>query len=346
MASSSRSNEDAAAASETTPAVTRRSVLRATIAGGAAIAGAALAAGAAAPTGSATAPAAGKPLSRTARYREMLKGCFFAPAIDDPLEAKLMVRAGMTGAIVSGIVASYRAGYADLAMASITEILDVARELCDAADINLLVDLEDGKGSPLHLYRWIKETERTGASAAMIDDAGIHGHLWQPKGRVVTQEEMVDKIKAAVDARTDPDFVIMASPVGLREGHTENEVLDRGAAYAEAGADLFWFPEGSPDFLRKAKRILNRPLVWTALDTSLSAVEKALISEKVVNMVVINGYRSIAAGAIAAAIDEFLKTGSTANAAKGALSDDEMAALDIRYTSQQIHEMAKKYHVK
>jgi 2-methylisocitrate lyase-like PEP mutase family enzyme len=340
MASSNKSNGDTAVANESTPALTRRSVLQATLAGGAAIAGATLTAGAGA------ASAATPPLSRTARYREMLKGCFYAPAIDDPLEAKLIVRAGMTGAIVSGIVASYRAGLPDLAMTSITEILDVARQLCNAADINLLVDLEDGKGSPLHLYRWIKETERTGASAAMIDDTGFHGHLWQPKGKVITQQEMVDKIKAAVDARTDPDFVIMASPVGLREGHTENETLDRGAAYAEAGADLFWFPEGSPDFLRKARRIVNRPLVWTALSTSLSPVEKALINDKIVNMVVIDGYRSIAAGAIAAAIDEFLKTGSTVNAAKGALSDDAMAALDIRYTSQQIEEMARKYHVK
>ncbi|MEP7243434.1 MAG: isocitrate lyase/phosphoenolpyruvate mutase family protein [Gammaproteobacteria bacterium] len=326
--------------------VTRRDALQATIAGGAAIVGTALAAGAAAPAAAAVAAAPAQPLSRTARYREMLKGCFYAPAIDDPLEAKLIVRAGLRGAIVSGIVASYRAGYADLAMASVTEILDVARELCDAADINLLVDLEDGKGSPLHLYRWIKETERTGASAAMIDDTGFHGHLWQPKGKVITQEEMVDKIKAAVDARTDPNFVIMVSPVGLREGHTENETLDRGAAYAEAGADLFWFPGGSSDFLRKVKRVVNRPLIWTGLGTTFSADEKALMDERTVNMVVIDGYRSIAAGAIAAAIDEFLKTGSTVNAAKGALSDDAMAALDIRYTSQQIHDMAKKYHVK
>ncbi len=337
----SRSENDAGAptAKETTTALTRRTVLQATLAGGAAIAGATLAPGAAA------APAAA-PLSRNARYRQMLKGCFYAPAIDTPLEAKLIARAGMRGAIVSGIVASYRAGLPDLAMTSITEILDVARELCDAADINLLVDLEDGKGSPLHLYRWIKETERTGACAAMIDDTGFHGHLWQPKGKVITQQEMVDKIKAAADARTDPDFVIMASPVGLREGHTENETLDRGAAYAEAGADLFWFPEGSPEFLRKAHRVVNRPLVWTALSTSLSPVEKALMDDKVVNMVVIDGYRSIAAGAIAAAIDEFQKTGSTVNAAKGALSDDAMAALDLRYTAQQIEEMAKKYHVK
>ena len=345
MAGSDRSSADTLVVNEATPALTRRSVLQAGIAGGAAIAGVTLAAGAATPAGAATAPAAA-PLSRTARYREMLKGCFYAPAIDDPLEAKLMVRAGIRGAIVSGIVASYRAGFADLAMASATEILDVARELCDAADINLLVDLEDGKGSPLHLFRWIKETERTGASAAMIDDSSFHGHLWQPKGKVITQEEMVDKIKAAVDARTDPNFVIMASPVGLREGHSENETLDRGAAYAEAGADLFWFPGGSADFLRKAKRIVDRPLVWTALGTTISADEKALMNDKIVNVVVIDGYRSIAAGAIAAAIDEFLKTGSTVNAAKGALSDDAMAALDIRYTSQQIHEMAKKYHVK
>lgn len=345
MARSDNSNDAAAVVNETKPVLTRRNVLQATIAGGAAIAGAALTAGAAAPAGAATAPAKAAPLSRTARYREMLKDCFFAPAIDDPLEAKLMARAGITGAVVSGLVASYRAGYADLSMTSITEILDVARELCDAADINLLVDLEDGKGSPLHLYRWIKETERTGASAAMIDDTSFHGHLWQPKGKVITQQQMVDKIKAAVDARTDPNFVIAVCPVGIREGHSENETLDRGAAYAEAGADLFWFTHGSMEFLRKAKRVVNRGLVWTALDTALSADEKALINDKIVNMVVINGYRSIAAGAIAAAIDEFLKTGSTANAQKGALSDDAMAALDIRYTSDQIHAMAKKYHV-
>jgi 2-methylisocitrate lyase-like PEP mutase family enzyme len=345
MVSGNRTNTNAPVTTETTAGLTRRNVLQATIAGGAAIAGATLAAGAtAAPAAPARAPAA--PASRTARYREMLKGCFYAPAIDTPLEAKLIARAGIRGAIVSGIVASYRAGLPDLALTSITEILDVARELCDAADINLLVDLEDGKGSPLHLYRWIRETERTGASAAMIDDTGFHGHLWEPHGKVIPQQDMVDKIRAAVDSRTDPDFVIMVSPVGLREGHSENETLDRGAAYAEAGADLFWFSHGSPDFLRKAKRIVNRPLVWTALDTSLSPVEKALIDDKIANMVVIDGYRSIAAGAIAAAIDEFLKTGSTANAAKGALSDEVMAALDIRYTPQQIEAMAKKYHVK
>src|SRR5271155_3187191 len=112
--------------------------------------------------------------------------------------------------------------------------------LTDATTLPLLVDIDTGWGSAFNIARTIRSMIKTGVAAVHIEDqvgAKRCGH--RPGKELVSSEEMVDRIKAAVDARTDPQFVVMARTDALA-GEGLNAALDRCAAYVEAGADMIF----------------------------------------------------------------------------------------------------------
>src|SRR5271155_4906696 len=112
--------------------------------------------------------------------------------------------------------------------------------LTDATTLPLLVDIDTGWGSAFNIARTIRSMIKTGVAAVHIEDqvgAKRCGH--RPGKEIVSSEEMVDRIKAAVDARTDPQFVVMARTDALA-GEGLNAALDRCAAYVEAGADMIF----------------------------------------------------------------------------------------------------------
>src|SRR5271155_2238882 len=112
--------------------------------------------------------------------------------------------------------------------------------LTDATTLPLLVDIDTGWGSAFNIARTIRSMIKAGVAAVHIEDqvsAKRCGH--RPGKEIVSSEEMVDRIKAAVDARTDPQFVIMARTDALASEGL-NAALDRSAAYVEAGADMIF----------------------------------------------------------------------------------------------------------
>ncbi|MFL1804602.1 methylisocitrate lyase [Plesiomonas shigelloides] len=139
-------------------------------------------------------------------------------------------------------VANASFGLPDLGMTSLDEVLTDVRRITAVTDVPLLVDIDTGFGGALNIARTIREMERVGAAAVHIEDQVSQkrcGH--RPNKAVVSQAEMVDRIRAAVDARTDPDFVIMARTDALAvEGM--DAAIDRALACVAAGADMI-FPE-------------------------------------------------------------------------------------------------------
>jgi len=158
--------------------------------------------------------------------------------------ALLAKRAGFKAIYLSGGgVAAGSLGLPDLGISNLDDVLTDVRRITDVCDLPLLVDIDTGFGaSAFNVARTIKSMIKFGAAAVHMEDqvgAKRCGH--RPGKEIVTKQEMIDRIKAAVDARTDPDFVIMARTDALAvEGL--DAALDRAAAYVEAGADMV-FPE-------------------------------------------------------------------------------------------------------
>ncbi|WP_290651984.1 methylisocitrate lyase [Aquisalimonas sp.] len=141
-----------------------------------------------------------------------------------------------------GGVAAGSLGLPDLGITTLDDVLTDVNRITDAVDTPLLVDADTGFGGAFNIARTIKSLIKHEAAACHIEDqvqTKRCGH--RPGKAIVSQQEMVDRIKAAVDARTDPDFVIMARTDALAVEGLEAAV-DRACAYVEAGADML-FPE-------------------------------------------------------------------------------------------------------
>jgi methylisocitrate lyase len=162
--------------------------------------------------------------------------------------AILAERSGFKAIYLSGGgVAAGSLGVPDLGISNLDDVLTDVRRITDACSLPLLVDVDTGFGaSAFNVARTVKSMIKFGAAAMHIEDqvgAKRCGH--RPGKELVTRGEMVDRVKAAVDARTDPDFVIMARTDALAvEGL--DAAIDRACACVEAGADMI-FPEAITD---------------------------------------------------------------------------------------------------
>lgn len=157
--------------------------------------------------------------------------------------AKLAERSGFKALYVSGGgVAASSLGVPDLGISTMDDVLTDVRRITDITDLPVLVDVDTGWGGAFNIARTVRSMIKFGAAAIHIEDqvqSKRCGH--RPGKAIVNKEEMVDRIKAAADARTDPDFVIMARTDALAvEGL--DAAVERALAYVDAGADMI-FPE-------------------------------------------------------------------------------------------------------
>jgi methylisocitrate lyase len=157
--------------------------------------------------------------------------------------AKLATQVGYKALYLSGGgVAAGSLGLPDLGISTMDDVLTDVRRITDATDTPLLVDIDTGFGGAFNIARTVKSMIKYGAAAVHIEDqvqAKRCGH--RPNKAVVSQAEMVDRVKAAVDAKTDPNFVIMARTDALAVEGLQS-AIDRACACVEAGADMI-FPE-------------------------------------------------------------------------------------------------------
>jgi len=169
------------------------------------------------------------------------------PGAVNAYSAILAERVGFKAIYLSGSgVATVSYGLPDLGLTNLSDVLEDVRRITAACSLPLLVDADTGWGNALGIARTVKEMERAGAAGIHIEDqvqAKRCGH--RPGKEVVSTEEMIDRIKAAVDARKDEDFVIMARTDAFASEGLER-TIERAIAYREAGADML-FPEALTD---------------------------------------------------------------------------------------------------
>jgi methylisocitrate lyase len=159
-------------------------------------------------------------------------------------------------------VANASYGLPDLGMTSLDNVLEDASRITNAVDTPLLVDIDTGWGGAFNISQTIKKMEKAGVAAVHIEDQVAQkrcGH--RPNKEIVSTAEMVDRLKAALDAKVDPDFVVMARTDALSVEGLEAAV-ERAVAFEEAGADMI-FAEALTDIemYRKFTDVLNIPVL-------------------------------------------------------------------------------------
>ena len=161
-----------------------------------------------------------------------------------------------------GGVAANSLGMPDLGISTMEDVLTDARRIVDATGMPLLVDIDTGWGGAFNIGRTIRNFERIGVAAVhMEDQVGQKRCGHRPGKEVVPLGEMVDRVKSAVDARNDKDFVIMARTDAAASEGLES-AIERAVAYVEAGADMV-FPEAmrSLDDYRRVKEAVKVPIL-------------------------------------------------------------------------------------
>ena len=192
---------------------------------------------------------------RNAKLRQSLQSdLLVAPGCYDCITARLVHTAGFQATYVTGSGISMSAlGAPDVGLMSFGEVMDRVKRIADVVEIPVIADIDTGYGGPLNVIRCVREMEISGVSAVQIEDQAWPkkcGH--EPDRRLVDTTEMIGRIKAAVDARRDEDFVIIAR-TDARTTEGLNEAIDRANAYAEAGAEVLFVE--SPESLDEMRRI-------------------------------------------------------------------------------------------
>jgi len=182
-------------------------------------------------------------MSATRRLRELLNepGLILGGGAHDALSARIVAQVGYPLCVVTGAGVSMCRGYPDVGIVTMPEMVENARYIAEAVQIPVVVDADNGYGNAINAMRTVREFERAGVAGIHMEDQVWPkrcGHMFGK--RVIPKEEMVGKIKAALDARRDPDFVVIARCDALMVNGLE-DALDRGEAYVEAGADMLFF---------------------------------------------------------------------------------------------------------
>ena len=202
-----------------------------------------------------------------------------APGIYDALSGLIAEQSGAQAVYLSGASIAYtRFGRSDVGLVSVSEVHDTLAAVTDRIKIPIIVDADTGFGNALNVQRTVRNFERAGASAIQIEDQSFPKRCGHLDGKVLIKtDEMVGKVKAAVDARKTSDTLIIAR-TDARAVEGLQEAIDRAHTYEEAGADiLFIEAPRSVDELKIIRKSfhLNTPLLANMVEGGKTPVKTA-----------------------------------------------------------------------
>ena len=218
-------------------------------------------------------------LRKSTRFKQLLNSpeILVMPGVHDALSARLAEQAGFSALTMGGYgVAASVLGQPDVGYLTMTEMIYTLKRICDVTTLPLLADADTGYGNAANVFRVVKEYEDAGAAALFLEDQEWPKRCGHMEGkRVIGMNEHVMKIKAAVAARRDPDFVIMAR-TDARSVHGLDEAIRRGKAYAAAGAELIFVeaPQ-SIDELVEIRKQIDGPLLANMVESGKTPMMSA-----------------------------------------------------------------------
>lgn len=204
-------------------------------------------------------------LRPTTRLRELLtrEELLVAPGVFDGLSARLAERAGAEAVYASGGAIARAAGYPDLGLLGVGEVLARLTQIAEALTVPVIADADTGYGNALNVQRTVRAFERAGVAALHLEDQESPKRCGHYEGKtLVPAAEMVGKLRAALEARSDPDLVIIARTDAIAVEGLE-PALARAEAYAEAGADVLFVeaPESEAQIEAIAERLPGPKLI-------------------------------------------------------------------------------------
>jgi len=201
----------------------------------------------------------------TTQFRSLLAqpGAIVAPGVADALNARLVRQHEFKAIYMTGAgTTAVRLGMPDVGLLTMTEMADNAQRIVDASGLPLIADADNGYGGVLNVRRTVQTYERAGVAALHLEDQVLPKRCGHLAGKqLVPVEEMVSKIKAALDARIDPDFTVIARTDAIGVDGFE-PAIERALAYQAAGADMIFVESPGPQHLPLIAPRITAPLLY------------------------------------------------------------------------------------
>jgi len=285
-----------------------------------------------------------RPGNRRARLRALLDAGepVLAPGAYDALTARLVEQAGFDAVYMTGFGSTASLlGRPDVGLLGQAEMADNARRMAAVVDVPLIADADTGYGNPINVVRTVREYEQAGVAALHLEDQVSPKRCGHMSGKqVVPSSEMEAKIRAASDARTDPDFVIIARTDVVQVDGVDAGI-DRARRFADAGADVLFVeaPTSEADIEKIAGALRGHKLLFNWAEGGRTpALSLDRLRELGFALVLFPISTLLSATAAVRASLERLRTAGTPEVEPGALDDfarlvgiDEVRALEERY---------------
>ncbi|HEX3485617.1 MAG TPA: isocitrate lyase/PEP mutase family protein [Micropepsaceae bacterium] len=283
------------------------------------------------------------PRSMGARFRALMNGPepLICANAYDVLTARLIEVHGFKGVFVGSSATNQELlGLPDQAVVTVSELVAYDSIIAQNVDIPVVADVDDFGATPLNVYRFAKQAERGGIACAAFDDRmPLNRATAYAVPGVLPKARMIDNIHAAADARTD--MVLIARCLAPTPNGSHTEMLDRAAAYAEAGVDCVWLGLPTAQDYVKAAEMVKKPLFAVIGGPNFPATAEAMKAARVAvgqTPPMVN----IALGAVDRALTELKTTGRIADSQKGALS---RATSDKVEQVEELNARSQKYNL-
>jgi len=191
------------------------------------------------------------------------------PGVYDALTAKIAEKTGFQAIVMGGYsISATRLGQPDVGYLTMSEMCSQIKIISDATNIPLIADGDTGYGNPMNVMRTIREYEMSGASGIILEDQQWPKRCGHLEGKqIIPMEEHIKKIEAALEARSDKNFIIIARTDSLKS-HGLNEAIRRGNAYRDAGADVVFIeaPQSIEELRTIPKAIKDIPIAVSLIE--------------------------------------------------------------------------------
>lgn len=230
------------------------------------------------------------------RLRKLMAGtqCLSPASVYDPLSARVAEAVGYEIGMLAGSVASNTTLAApDLIVLTLTEFAEQVRRIMRASNLSLIVDADHGYGNALNVMRTVEELQHAGVSAMSIEDTALPARFGQKEGaeELISIEEMVGKLKAAVQARTDPSLVIAGRTAALKLEDTARAVA-RAKAYEATGVDaIFIIGVESLEQVEAIHKAVKLPIIVGSAPASIKREDLAARGARIL----LQGHQPVAA---------------------------------------------------
>lgn len=285
-------------------------------------------------------------MRKTTKLRNLIsqKGVMI-PGVSDALFAQIVAKHGYDALYMTGAgTSATRLGRPDVGLLTLSEMVDNASRIANSVDIPLISDADNGYGGPLNVRRTIQEFERHGIAGVHLEDQVLPKRCGHLAGKqLVSQADMVAKLKAACDARIDDDFVIIARTDAIAiEGF--DAAIERAIAYREAGADMIFVEAPSSEQIGVISKRLDAPLLYNmAASGKTPFLSQNEVAELGFNFIIYPNWMLLAA--IKAAEDVAQRLKSTGEIAAIAAEVPTFKQFFDLAGMQEIRELEERYGV-